>query len=298
MNLEEAYDHCSYLARTHYENFPVGRMVPKSLRPHVHAVYAFARTADDIADEGYADPRVPNPNQDAEAPSEQERLEMMHGYQSDLEACLNGTAGRPEHDWIFLPLADTIQKCDLPPYLFRDLLSAFEQDITKRRYENFETVLDYCQRSANPVGRLVLHLHGIHDEKLHKMSDHICTGLQLANFWQDVSVDLGKDRIYIPTADMERNGVTEAELFSGSATEGYTRCMQDMVERAWIQFRSGRNLPRYLNFPLSLEIRLTWLGGTAILKKIEKQNFDTLAERPKLKKRDLPLLLLYALFTR
>ena len=296
MNLEEAYGHCEYLAKTHYENFPVGRLVPKAPKPHMFAVYAFARTSDDIADEGYADPRVPNPH--SEAPSESERLEMMHAFQADLEACINGQPGRPEHDWIFLPLADTIEKCSLPPQLFRDLLSAFEQDIVKRRYEDYDEVLNYCTRSANPVGRLVLHIHGFHDEKLHRMSDHICTALQLANFWQDVSVDLGKDRIYIPIRNMQRNGVTEDDLFAGHMTEGYMHCMQDMVERAWTQFRSGRDLPRYLNFPLSMEIRLTWLGGTTILKKIEQQNFNTLDQRPKLRKRDLPLLLLYALLNR
>ncbi|MEM1156622.1 MAG: squalene synthase HpnC [Verrucomicrobiota bacterium] len=296
MNLEEAYGHCEQLAKTHYENFPVGRLVPQALKPHMFAVYAFARTSDDIADEGYADPRIPHAR--SAAPSESERLEMMHAFQADLEACIDGRPGRPEHDWIFLPLANTIEKCNLPPRLFRDLLSAFEQDIVQRRYTDYDAVLDYCTRSANPVGRLVLHIHGFHDEKLHRMSDHVCTGLQLANFWQDVSVDLGKDRIYIPIKNMQRNGVTEDDLLAGHITEGYTRCMQDMVERAWKEFQSGRDLPRYLNFPLSMEIRLTWLGGTTILKKIENQNFNTLDHRPKLRKRDLPLLLLYALLTR
>ncbi|MGF1677773.1 MAG: squalene synthase HpnC [Candidatus Methylacidiphilales bacterium] len=296
MTLAEAYHHCSTLARSHYENFPVGALVPKAMRPHVHAVYAFARTADDIADEGYDDPRLIH--HDGTALSPQERLLTMHAYQSDLEACLNGGGWRPEHDWIFLPVADTIEKYDLPPSLFRDLLSAFKQDIVQTRYETFDQVLDYCTRSANPVGRLVLHLHGIRDEKLHRLSDGICTGLQLANFWQDVSVDLGKNRLYIPLQDMARNGVDESQLFAGHATEGFTRCMQDMVERAWVRFRVGRDLTRYLPFPLSWEIRLTWLGGTTILKKIEQQGFDTLSSRPKLRKRDLPLLALHALFSR
>lgn len=299
MTLQEAYDHCSYLARHHYENFPVGRLVPKEVRPHVHAVYAFARSADDIADEGYLDPRhSAGAVEPASAPSEAERLDAMHGFQEDLEACLEGRSVRPEHEWIFLPLADTIEKYELPPSLFRDLLSAFEQDIVKRRYETFDEVLEYCTRSANPIGRLVLLLHRCRDEALHRLSDSICTGLQLANFWQDVSVDLGKDRIYIPQSDLARNGVSESELFNGIATPAFIGCMQDIVERAWTFFRNGRDLPRYLEFPLSWEIRMTWLGGTTILKMIEQQGFNTLDRRPKLKKTRLARLALHALFTR
>ncbi|MEM6820606.1 MAG: squalene synthase HpnC [Verrucomicrobiota bacterium] len=300
MELHEAYQHCTYLARHHYENFPVGRLVPKAIRPHVHAVYAFARTADDIADEGYIDPRsLGTPAANKEVMTQNERLAAMHSFQTDLEACVAGNGqGRPEHDWIFIPLADTIRKFELPPQLFRDLLSAFEQDIVKTRYQSFDEVTDYCKRSANPIGRLVLLLHGYREAKLHEMSDHICTGLQLANFWQDVSIDLGKDRIYIPIQDQERNGISEKTLFSGDANPGYISCMQDMVERAWTFFRAGRNLPRYLHFPLNWEIRLTWLGGTKILKKIEEQDFNTLLKRPKLRKRDFISLVPYALFSR
>lgn len=298
MDLREAYDHCSYLARHHYENFPVGRMVPRHMRPHVHALYAFARTADDIADEGYIDPRSLGGDDAPPALSEEERLEVMHAFQADLEACLQGQPVQPEHQWIFLPLGDTISKFDLPADLFRDLLSAFSQDIVKRRYQNFVEVIDYCKRSANPIGRLVLYLHGYRDEKIHQLSDHICTGLQLANFWQDVSVDLGKDRIYIPHDIMARNGLDEYELFEGRVSPALTKTMQDITQVAWTHFRLGRDLPRYLRFPLSWEIRLTWLGGTTILKMIEKQDFDTLSRRPKLRKRQLPLLACHAFLTR
>jgi len=297
MTLDEAYGHCAYLARHHYENFPVGRFVPASIRPHVFAVYAFARTADDIADEGYQDPRLSNREADG-SPTQAERLEALQAFRADLQATLNGTSCQPEHEWIFLPLADTIKKCRVPQTLFFDLLSAFEQDIVQSRYTSFDEVLDYCSRSANPIGRLVLHLHDYREEKLHQMSDCICTALQLANFWQDVSVDLGKNRIYLPQDDLERNGVDEAELFAGEAGPGFTRVMQDLVERTWTQFRMGRNLPRYLRFPLSWEIRLTWLGGTTILRKIEKQNFNTLGRRPTLKKRELPFLACHAFLTR
>ncbi|MFM8654931.1 MAG: squalene/phytoene synthase family protein, partial [Verrucomicrobiota bacterium] len=209
----DPYEACTKLAREHYENFPVGRLVPKKIRPHVHAVYAFARVADDLADEGYADPRLRDAN--SSAPTEAERLTVFRAYR---QAWQNALADQPydtQYEWIFTPLLRTKAEFNLPDSLFLDLLSAFEQDIVKRRYEDFPSVLDYCRRSANPIGRLVLLLHGHREDELAKLSDHICTALQLANFWQDVSVDLGKDRIYIPQVDLRRFDVPEADLFAG-----------------------------------------------------------------------------------
>ena len=280
----DPYEACTKLAREHYENFPVGRLVPKKIRPHVHAVYAFARVADDLADEGYADPRLRDAN--SSAPTEAERLTVFRAYR---QAWQNALADQPydtQYEWIFTPLLRTKAEFNLPDSLFLDLLSAFEQDIVKRRYEDFPSVLDYCRRSANPIGRLVLLLHGHREDELAKLSDHICTALQLANFWQDVSVDLGKDRIYIPQVDLRRFDVPEADLFSGKATPNFRNCLRYQVERAWDLFREGEPLPSKLKRPLSWEIRLTWLGGTKILQKIEAQHYDTLSRRPEVSKFD------------
>ncbi|MEO0453873.1 MAG: squalene synthase HpnC [Verrucomicrobiota bacterium] len=287
--LANHYARCTALASSHYENFPVGRLVPEEIRPHVHAVYAFARTADDIADEGYTD---------EDALTESARLAQMHRFQELLESCLANQSIPESHQWIFHPLADTIKRFDLPPRLFRDLLSAFEQDIIKRRYQDFTEVTDYCRRSANPIGRLVLYLHGYREEKLHLLSDQICTGLQLANFWQDVSVDLKKDRIYLPLDEMGNYQVTIENLKTCEATQSYQDLLQFQVERTWTFFRNGESLTHHLKDLLRWEIRMTWLGGTTILKKIKSQSYDTLSHRPQLSKFDMLCLLPYAWLTK
>jgi squalene synthase HpnC len=288
---EEGYRRCSDLARSHYENFPVGRLVSAALRPHVHVVYAFSRVADDLADEGYADPRL-KPEKAPLVLSQEERLNKLHDYRAALDATLQGNPISDEYAWIFIPLLATIQQLNLPPRLFYDLLSAFEQDIIKRRYASFLDVQDYCTRSANPIGRLVLLLHGYREENLHELSDCICTGLQLANFWQDVSVDLGKDRIYLPQADLLSYGVSEEALFSGDVSAEFRKLMKFQVERTWDFFHQGKSLSSHLSPKLGWEIRMTWLGGTTILKKIQRQNYDTLSHRPKLTKADMLALLL------
>ena len=279
----DPYAACSQLAREHYENFPVGRLVPKKLRPHVHAVYAFARVADDLADEGYADPRTKS---NGSTPTEADRLQVFRAYRHAWQSALEGREYDPTYAWIFQPLQRTKAELNLPDSLFADLLSAFEQDIVQRRYESFPEVLDYCRRSANPIGRLVLLIHGERSAELAQLSDAICTGLQLANFWQDVSVDLGKDRIYIPQIDLRRLGVSEKDLFSGTATPNFRNCLRYQTERAWKLFQEGESLPKHLPRPLSWEIRLTWLGGTEILRKIDQLNYDTLSQRPTVSKFD------------
>jgi len=280
MDTAEAYAACSALAKSHYENFPVGRLVPARLRPHVHAIYAFARVADDIADEGYADPRLPVA--DGTVLSQEQRLQQMRSYREELRTWLSGQNPDSPYAWIFLPLRQTAQAFQLPESLFYDLLSAFEQDIVKRRYETHAEVLDYCRRSANPIGRLVLLLHGYRQPELHALSDDICTALQLANFWQDVSVDLVKDRIYLPVEDQRTFGIDEKLLFDGRASEAFRACLKFQVDRTQELFDHGRSLSRSLDFKLAWEIRLTWLGGATILKKIRRQNYDTLTRRPKL----------------
>ena len=285
--IADAYAVCTQMAKTHYENFPVGKLVPREMQKHVHAVYAFARYADDLADEGYAGAR--EDGRDVMTPAE--RLAAL----DDWEHQLLSTPGTPGLHPIFLALHETIRELDLPTSLFTDLLSAFRQDVVKRRYANFAEVLDYCRRSANPIGRLVLLLHGVREESLHELSDRICTALQLANFWQDVGVDLKKDRIYLPENERESHGVSEKALFAGQADAAYKSLLKFQVGRTQQIFDEGRPLTRALHGKLRVEIRMTWLGGTTILRKIEAADYDTLNHRPKLGKVDLAMLLARAL---
>ena len=289
--IAEAYEECTKLARAHYENFPVGRLVPKEMQPHVHAVYAFARYADDLADEGYAGSAKAQGARDAMTP--EERLAAL----DDWERQLCSPPGTPGLHFIFVALHETIRELDLPRSLFTDLLSAFKQDVVKRRYANFDEVLDYCRRSANPVGRLVLLLHGKREEELHLLADHICTGLQLANFWQDVGVDLEKDRIYLPEDDRKKYGVIEDVLFARLVTDNYRKLLAFEVARTQEIFDQGAPLTKKLRGLLRLEIRLTWLGGTEILRKIDALNYDTLNHRPTVGKADMAVLFLKALIS-
>src|SRR5277367_5813797 len=287
--IADAYDACTKLARAHYENFPVGRLVPKEMQPHVHAVYAFARYADDLADEGYAGSAKAQGARDVMTP--EQRLAAL----DDWERQLLSPVGTPGLHFIFIALHETIRKLDLPMTLLTDLLSAFKQDVVKRRYANFTEVLDYCRRSANPVGRLVLLLHGKREEELHLLADQICTGLQLANFWQDVGVDLEKDRIYLPEDDRKKYSVTEEALFARRADDNYRKLLAFEVARTQGIFDQGAPLTKKLRGLLRLEIRLTWLGGTKILRKIEALNYDTLNHRPTVGKADMALLFFKAL---
>jgi squalene synthase HpnC len=288
-NVAAAYEACTRLARSHYENFPVGRLVPRAMQPHVHAIYAFARYADDLADEGYAGSKSVPDDRDVMTP--QERLDALE----DWDRQLRSPEGTPGLHFIFVALHETIRELDLPLNLFTDLLSAFKQDVVKLRYANFAEVLDYCCRSANPIGRLVLLLHAVRDDDLLLLSDHICTGLQLANFWQDVGVDLEKNRIYLPEDERAKFAVTETDLREHKADERYRALLKFQVERTQTIFDQGEPLTHKLSGLLRLEIRLTWLGGTKILRKIEAQNYDTLTRRPKLGRADMALLFCRAL---
>lgn len=278
--LAEAFAYCERMARAHYENFPVGSLlIPRNRRAHVCNIYAFARTADDFADEGYDTPLM-----------ETERLAALDDWEQQLEDCLQGRAHHP----IFMALAETVKQLQLPPEPFRNLLSAFRQDVVKRRYADFDEVLDYCRRSANPVGQLILLLFGYREEHLHALSDDICTALQLANFWQDVSVDLQKDRVYLPQHEMAQFGYSEADLQARQFNQQYADLLKFQVQRTRQLFEKGRALPRLVNGRLAYELRLTWLGGVRILERIEKLGYDTLNSRPKITKLDQVTLLLKA----
>lgn len=274
--IKDAFAHCEQIARSHYENFPVGSLlVPKNKRKHVYSIYAFARTADDFADEGYGTATTP-----------EERLHLLDEWEFQLESCYRGIASHP----IFIALAETVRELQLPLQLFRDLLSAFKQDVVQTRYADFAQVLDYCRRSANPVGRLLLLLFGYRDEHLHRLSDHICTALQLANFWQDVAVDLAKDRVYLPQEDLRQFAYHEEELFARAFNQRYADLLKFQVDRTWQLFQSGQALPQLVRGRLSFELSLTWHGGTRILELIERSGYDTLSQRPRITKWDKLML--------
>ncbi len=266
-SVAEAFAYCERVAREHYENFPVGSLlIPRSRRRHVCSIYAFARTADDFADEGYETGEW----------TEDRRLAALDDWERKLEDCCDGRADHP----VFIALGATIRELRLPISLFRDLLSAFRQDVVKRRYENFDEVLDYCARSANPIGRLILLLFDYRDERLHQLSDHICAGLQLANFWQDVELDARKDRVYLPRDEMAWFGVGLDDLRQRRFSHRYAALMKFQVERAKSLFEGGRALPGLVSGRLAIELRLIWLGGMRILERIEELGYDTLNTRP------------------
>jgi squalene synthase HpnC len=273
--LARAYAACEALARSHYENFPVAsQLLPAPMRPHVAAVYAFARVADDIADEGSA----PAPD----------RLARLNAWQRRLHAAVTteDAEGAPhEHeDLIIAALAHSIRSLDLPIALFDDLVSAFGQDTMSRLYASWTDVFDYCRRSANPVGRLVLRIAGHRDEALDRSSDALCTALQLANFWQDVSLDLAQDRIYIPLEDMRRFDYSQGELRAGIADERFRALMRFEVARARALFAEGAALEPLVDRRARTDVRLFRLGGEAVLDAIEAADYDVLSSRPRVPK--------------
>src|SRR5258705_6260018 len=258
----------------HYENFPVASLLlPAPLRGPVEIIYRFARSADDIADEGDDPPDV--------------RLRKLGAYREQLATPV---------DPLFHDVAKLIAQQGLPLQLFADLLDAFSQDVTKKRYENFSTVLDYCRRSANPVGRLLLHLFKRTTDSDLRRSDAICTALQLVNFWQDVDVDYTRDnRVYLPQDEMARFGVTERHLREKSADGSWRELMRFQVERTRRLMLSGEALGRALPGRVGLEIRVTVQGGLRILEKIEAARYDVFRRRPVLRPLDWPSLMLKAL---
>ncbi len=267
MTDKEAFAYCRQITKGHYENFPVGSLfVPKEKRPHFYSIYAFARGADDFADE---------------AEYEGCRMDKLNEWGEKLADCYRGRADHP----IFIALARTVRSYDIPQSLFQDLLTAFKMDVTRKRYQTFDEVLFYCRHSANPVGRLILLLSGYRQEQLHALSDKICTGLQLANFWQDVSVDLIKDRVYLPRQDLDNYGYSFEQLQKHAYTDRFAELMKFQVERTRQLFEEGKPLLDFVGRDLRFELRLVWLGGTTILHKIERNRYNAFI-RPKLKKWD------------
>lgn len=266
----------------HYENFPVASLLlPAPLRPAVAAIYSFARTADDFADEGDLPPA--------------ERLRQLDAYRAELDRI---ERGEPTGHPVFLRLRPHIEAHGLPLQLFRDLLDAFAQDVVKDRYASFAELLDYCRRSADPVGRLLLHLFGAATPANLHRSDAICSALQLINHWQDVGIDLGKGhngRIYLPQDDMNRFNVTENDLRCRRASADFRALMGFQVERARALMLEGAPLGRALPGRIGLEIRAIVAGGLRILAKIEAAGYDVFNNRPVLGPFDWPRILWKAL---
>ena len=260
----------------HYENFPVGSLIlPRRLRKPIHAIYAYARTADDIADEGDADDAA--------------RLQGL----AELRAGLDAIAGGGE---LADPMMQRLQQQAIAPFQmpmqpFYDLLSAFEQDVVKKRYQTFGELVDYSRRSANPVGRMLLHLYGEHDSRSLAQSDGICTALQLINFWQDISVDVPRGRYYLPVALLAKYGISQAEVQSLQDSPALRQVLAECCTLARQLMLRARALPGRIGGQAGLELRLVMAGGIRILDKIAAQGYNTAQQRPALSKKDaLPML--------
>ena len=275
--LREALAYTRWLSRAHYENFHVvSFLLPRRLHQDFFNVYAFCRWADDLGDE---------------IGDTAESLRLLAWWRSGLERMYAGDASHP----VFVALQQTVERHGLPMEPFEHLIRAFEQDQRVTRYQNWEEVLGYCRYSANPVGRLVLHLCGYTDAERRRLSDATCTALQLANFWQDVAVDLAKDRVYLPLELLRRHGCALDDLMARRATPAFRAAMREAVDRARALFLEGLPLAGMLGRRLAVDIELFSRGGMRILDKIERQNYDVLARRPSISGRERAGLLLRVL---
>ncbi|MEO8482153.1 MAG: squalene synthase HpnC [Acidobacteriota bacterium] len=271
MVVDDAYETCLRLARQHYENFPVAsRLLPKASRPHIAAIYAFARIADDFADEG-------------DLP-QAERLARLEEWQWRLHEAAEGRVqpGDSDASRVFTALMHTMRQCQLDVQPFDDLLSAFGQDVVVTRYETWAELLDYCRRSANPVGRLVLRICGYRDAGLDRQSDAICTALQLTNFWQDLAVDWAKGRLYVPRDVREQADAEESALGQREWPSSWESAMRDAVTRTRERFAEGRPLLERVHGRLRHELRATWVGGMRVLDKLESRHYNVFEHRPRL----------------
>ena len=266
MTVPEAEAFTRKLATTHYENFHVvSFLLPKHLHQDFYNVYAYCRSADDLADE---------------IPDTAESLRQLNGWRAELDRMYAGEADHP----VFVALKGTVAKYGIPKQPFADLIRAFIQDRNVSRYRNWDEVLDYCVYSANPVGRLVLYLCGYSDPERQSLSDATCTALQLANFWQDITVDQQKDRVYLPLDLLAKHGYTVDELFAHKFDARFGAIMREAVDRARELFLAGLPLNRMVNRRLAVDLELFSRGGMCVLDKIEQQGYDVLSRRPKISK--------------
>lgn len=270
MNTQAPIQASLKLARTHYENFPVASiLLPKRLREPVALIYAFARQADDFADEGDLLP--------------EQRLALLDNFKQELDRI--GQNSKPNTE-LFAALQATIHQHQLPIQAFYDLLDAFTQDVTKTRYQDFGEVMNYCRRSANPVGRLMLSLYQADTPQNIGMADAICSALQLINFLQDIAIDIQKDRIYLPQADLDKYKVTEAQILRGDASGTWSLMMEFQINRARKLLQSGAPLGLVLPGRIGFEMRMIIAGGERILKKLHQAHGNVFEFRPQLSKKD------------
>ena len=268
--LGQARAWCKRLAESHYENFHIATwFLPRTLRPHFHAIYAYCRVSDDLGDE---------------VGDTAQSLALLDLWGGELDACYEGHARHP----VFVALAETIRTCSIPKEPFADLLVAFRQDQTVTRFDSMQDVLAYCRYSANPVGRLVLYACGeagqADREERFRLSDLTCSALQLANFWQDVRVDFAKGRVYLPQDDMRRFGIADETIVAGVATQEFRALLRYEVDFARSMFEEGRLLVGMVNRDLAIDLNLFTRGGLQILRAIEQQNYDVLSSRPAISK--------------
>jgi hydroxysqualene synthase len=280
--LGRAYAACQALAESHYENFPVAsRLLPAPMRPHVAALYAFARVADDIADEGVDPPAI-----------RQARLRVwQHRLHDAVARSDQELVSQSLDDLIVVAVGHSIRSLELPVLLFDDLLSAFGQDTTTTRYDSWDDLRDYCRRSANPIGRLVLRIAGYDDAALDRSSDALCTALQLTNFWQDFGRDWRSGRLYVPRVVRDSCGASESDLGSGRFTPEWARALDECAAVTRAIFDEGRAVCDGVRGRLRLELRVTWLGGRSILDRVGRPGVDLLRDRPTLATADIPGLL-------
>ena len=270
---ERAYAYCEDFVQAHHEIYPVAsRFVPAHVRPHLMAVYAFARSADDFADEPAYEGR---------------RSEALARWEDELNRAAHGEATHP----VFVALADTLERRDLPIPPFEDLLSSYRSDMDVRRYATFSALRSYTARSADPVGRLLLALFGYRQPELVRFADEISTALQLTNFWQDVAKDAARDHIYLPAEDLHFFGVSEADVKALKPTKAIRDLLRYQVARTRALYERGRPLLGMLGNDLKLELGLIWLVGTTILEKIESADYDVFTQRPAIGRRDKALIM-------
>jgi squalene synthase HpnC len=281
-SMQEAFRHCEGIARSHYENFPIGWFIPARIRKFLYAIYAFARTADDFSDE--------------EA-YEGQRLERLDEFETKLDQAI---AGQPDAsdstpDLVLMAVAETLEKTGIPPKLLKDLLAAFRLDVTKKRYRDYRELESYCVYSANPIGRIVLLLFGFDDPKLLSLSDRICTGIQLVNHWQDIATDLSRDRVYLPEEDLKRFNYSIDSLMERKVNDSFRSLMRFEISRTRSLFYEGRPLLDALERRLKWQVSLMWHGPMRILEKIEEVDYDIFHSRPTLAKSELIRLFLSTL---
>jgi squalene synthase HpnC len=275
------------LAQSHYENFPVAsRLLPASMRPHVAAVYAFARVADDIADEGIDRP---------EDRQRRLRLWQQRLHRATAVPTEDSLESASRDELIVAATGESIRALDLPLTLFDDLVSAFGQDITTTRYASWADVLDYCRRSANPVGRLVLRIAGHRSDDLDRSSDALCTALQLTNFWQDFGRDWRAGRLYLPREIADRAGALDREHAAGHVTPAWSAALEDCIVATRALFERGRDVCDGVGGRLRFELRVTWLGGRRILERVSQHRAEALQHRPTLRRTDVAALVWAAL---